>query len=60
MRGAGLAQPLNLLRRTEPEKPDKLSILPRGQPLYLVKSLAANRAANLRGHSMELTQNTGR
>ena len=34
MRGAGLAQPLNLLKRPEPEKSDKLSILPRDIALF--------------------------
>ena len=34
MRGAGLAQPLNLLKRPEPEQSDKLSILPRDTALF--------------------------
>ncbi len=47
MRGAGLAQPLNLLKRPEPEKSDKLSILPRdialpaGDAMVLVKPATA-------------------
>jgi hypothetical protein len=34
VRGAGLAQPLNLLKRPEPEKSDKLSILPHDTALF--------------------------